>query len=350
MSGPHIAVLGAGAVGGYVGGKLAAAGHDVVLIDGWVEHIDRIKTRGIRLTEPAGDTEVRVAAFHLHEVQSLIRKPVDIALICTKSYDSAWSALMIRPYLADSGFVVSIQNSINEEQIAAIVGWERTLGCIASTISVSAPEAGCINRVRTPGGAAYTVFRVGEVHGRVTPRATRVAQLLADVDSARVTRNLWGERWAKLVTNSMHHGILGATGISDHQLMRDESTRRLAIKCAAEAIAVAHAMGHELEPILRMPPALWEAAAAGNPASLDELEAGWQKWMERSREPHYGSIGQDLAKGRRTEIDYTTGYVAAKGAAAGVPAPTQAELAMLVKKIERGELTQQLANIAHLLR
>lgn len=345
----RVAVVGAGAVGGYIGGKLAAAGRDVLLIDSWIAHIDRIRRDGLRITEPAGCACVKVEALHLSDVQSLIRRPIDVALICTKSYDTAWAAMMIKPYLSAAGCVVSVQNSLNEEQIAAAVGWDRTLGCIASTISVAAPQPGEVSRARTPGGSSYTVFRVGEVHGRPTPRAARVAELLSAVDSAKVTTNLWGERWAKLVTNSMHHGILGATGISDHDLMQNAGTRRLAIRCAGEAISIARALGHELEPILRMPPALWVAASAGDAPALAELEAGWVRWMERSREPHYGSIGQDLAKGRRTEIDYVCGYVANKGEQIGVPAPTQRALYALVKRVERGEIERRMDNIAFLL-
>jgi 2-dehydropantoate 2-reductase len=349
MSEPRIAVVGAGAVGGYIAGKLAAAGRDVVAIDSWVDHVERIRSTGLTLIEPGGSQTIRLEALHLSDVQSLIRKPVDVALVCTKSYDTAWAAKMIEPYLAPEACVVSIQNSLNEEQIAAVVGWERTLGCIASTISVAAPRAGEVSRARTPGGSTYTVFRVGEAHGRVTPRATRIADLLSHVDSAKVTTNLWGERWAKLVTNSMHHGILGSTGISDHDLMKNTATRRLAIRCAGEAIRVAQALGHPLEPILRMPASLWLAASRNEKSALAELEAGWIKWMERSKEPHYGSIGQDLAKGRRTEIDYVCGYVAAKGESVGVPAPTQAALYAIVKRIERGEIPQAMDNITSLL-
>ncbi len=346
----RMVVMGAGAVGGYIGGQLARAGYRVALIDAWAEHVDHIRGHGLRLSDPLGSVVAPAEALHLHEVQSLIRDPVDIAFICTKSYDTAWNAKMIAPYLRDSGFVVSVQNSLNENEIAAIVGADRTLGCIASTISVSLTGPGVIERARTPGGESYTVFRVGELHGRVSPRALQVAEILSSVDSSKVTTNLWGERWAKLVTNSMHHGILGATGIHDHQLMQDEPTRLLAIRCAGEAIRLAQALGHDLEPILRMPPALWQAAADGQAAALAELEAGWKKWMERSKEPHYGSVGHDLVKGRRTEIDYTCGYVAAMGEQVGLPAPTQARLTALVKQVERGEIKRGMHNLNEFLR
>ncbi len=349
MTAPRIAVLGAGAVGGYIGARLAAAGHDVQAIDPWIEHVERIRNDGMRIEEPGRHATVALRALHIGEVQSLVRSPIDIAFVCTKSYDTAWAARLIAPYLRPAGCVVSIQNGLNEPAIAAAVGWERTLGCIASTISVVMSGPGAIRRVRTPGGAAYTVFRVGEAHGRPTPRARAIAELLAAVDSAAITANLWGERWSKLVTNSMHHGILGATGLHDHALAGNPDTRRLAIRCGAEAIRVAQALGHPLEPILRMPPRLWLAASDGESEALAELEAGWTRWMERSREPHYGSIGQDLAHGRRTEIDSICGYVVAAGGRVGVPTPTQRTLYEIVKRVERGELARSMDNIAELL-
>jgi 2-dehydropantoate 2-reductase len=349
MASPRIAVLGAGAVGGYIAAKLAASGHDVRAVDPWIEHVDRIRSEGLRIEEPGAAATIPVAALHVGDVQSLVRAPIDIALVCSKSYDTAWMARLIEPYLAPAGCVVSIQNSLNEPAIAAAVGWERTLGCIASTISVVMTGPGAVKRVRTPAGAGYTVFRVGEAHGRVTPRAERIAALLGSIDSAAVTTNLWGERWSKLVTNSMHHGILGATALDDHGLAANPPARKLAIRCAAEAIRVAQALGHPLEPILRMPPRLWLAAADGEPAAVAELEAGWARWMERSREPHPGSIGLDLNQGRRTEIDSICGYVAAQGERLGVPTPMQSALYAIVKRVERGQLLRSMDNIAELL-
>src|SRR5512137_104214 len=159
--GMRIVFVGAGAVGGYVGGHIARTGEDVTLIDPWPEHIEYIKQHGIQLSGTQGEHTVRVNALHLHEVQRLFKAPVDIAFICTKSYDTEWATMLIRQYLAPEGFVVSLQNSINEERIANIVGWGKVVGCIASTIGVNAYKAGHIMRTMAPGGAKYTVFRVG---------------------------------------------------------------------------------------------------------------------------------------------------------------------------------------------
>src|SRR5215470_4795811 len=205
----HIVVVGAGAVGGYVGGQLARAGEDVSLVDPWPQHVNAMRLHGLHLSSTQGEHTVRVSALHLTDAQSFTRKPVDIAIISTKSYDTAWAAMLIRQYLAPGGYIVSLQNSINEEEIARVVGWGRTVGCIASTISVNLVGPGRIQRYREPGGAARTVFYVGEAHGAVTPRVQGLVSILGAVDTAKATDNLWGQRWTKLATNAITHGLLG---------------------------------------------------------------------------------------------------------------------------------------------
>jgi 2-dehydropantoate 2-reductase len=343
--GKRMAFLGAGAVGGYVGGHLARSGEDVTLIDPWPEHIEYIKQKGIHLGGTQGDYTVPVKALHLHEIQGLFKQPVDIAFICTKSYDTEWATMMIRQYLAPGGFVVSLQNSINEERIAGIVGWGKVVGCIASTIGVDAYKAGHILRTLQPGGSAYTVFRVGEVHGRITPRAQELAQMLSAVDSAKVTTNLWGERWSKLTQNSMGNGISACTGMNSKAMIAWETSRRVSIRLAGEAIRVGRALGYDLESIRGVPPEKWVAAAEGNPAAREAVEGAMLAAMKRMTDEGRPSTGQDMLKGRRTEIDFINGLVAEKGQQVGVPAPTHAALTRMVKRVESGEIEADPRNI-----
>lgn len=346
--GKRIVFMGAGAVGGYAGGHIARAGEDVTLIDPWPEHIETIKHNGLNLSGTQGEHTVRVQALHLHEVQGLAKTPVDIAFICTKSYDTEWATMMIKQYLAPDGFVVSLQNSINEERIANLVGWGKTVGCIASTIGVDAFKAGHIMRTIQPGGAGYTVFRVGEVHGRITPRVEELAAILSHVDSAKATTNLWGERWSKLTINSMGNGVSASTGLNSKGMTELDRTRRLSIRLAAEAIRVGKALGYELESIRGMPVEKWVDAAAGDPAALEEVEGVMLAGTKRMTEAGRPSTGQDILKGRRTEIEYINGLVAAKGDDVGVPAPTHAALTAVVKRVERGELEPSPDNVANL--
>ncbi|MFC7541477.1 ketopantoate reductase family protein [Siccirubricoccus deserti] len=101
---PRIAFVGAGAVGGYVGGHLARLGHDVTLIDPWPEHVEAIRAKGLALSglEPEENVTVKVPALHLTEVQGLSKaRPVDIAFVSVKSYDTVWATHFIAPYLSE---------------------------------------------------------------------------------------------------------------------------------------------------------------------------------------------------------------------------------------------------------
>ena len=168
--GKRIAVIGAGAVGGYLGGHLARTGQDVTLIDPWPEHIETIRQNGLHLSGMTDEETyvVKVPTMHLTEVQSISKqKPIDIAIVSVKSYDTEWATTMIRPYLSAQGYVVSAQNSINEEKIASVVGWGRTVGCIvANNFGVDLYEAGHIRRTM-PRDFKYPSLFFGEVHGRV---------------------------------------------------------------------------------------------------------------------------------------------------------------------------------------
>ncbi len=171
----RIVVVGAGAIGGYTGGNLAHNGFDVTIVDPWPEHVEAIRKDGLSL-EGITAEELVVAhpkMLHLTELQHLSKeRPIDIAFISVKSYDTEWAATMIRQYLAPTGYVVSLQNCINEERIAGIVGWGRTVGAIAAILSAELYAPGKIRRTGTKNPPGHEVYRVGEVHGRMT-RANR---------------------------------------------------------------------------------------------------------------------------------------------------------------------------------
>src|ERR1700736_4950692 len=178
--GKRIAVVGVGAVGGYTGAHMVRAGEDVTFIDMWPAHVDEMNKNGLRITHHEGEAPftVKGRGLHLTEGQQLAKEaPVDIAFVCTKSYDTHWAALLIRQYLAPGGYVVSLQNCMNEETIAGVVGWGKTLGSIASSITVELCEPGHVRRAGGKHGEAHTVFRVGELQEIATDRARDVCRL-----------------------------------------------------------------------------------------------------------------------------------------------------------------------------
>jgi 2-dehydropantoate 2-reductase len=346
----RIAIVGAGALGGYVGGTLAHLGHDVTLIDPWPEHIETIRRKGLELdglTPEERFTVTKAKTLHLTEVQSLAKTPVDIAMVAMKSYDTAWATALIKPYLSAQGYVVSLQNCLNEETIAGIVGWGRTVGVVASLISVDLYEAGKIRRTMAKGGEKHTVFRIGEPHGRITERVEELVGWFKGIDSSKATGNLWGERWTKLVQNGMGNGVTAATGLTSGDCARNETIRRFQIRLAGEGIRVGQALGFQLEKIRGIEPAQLLLASEGNAAALREVEALLiPKAASNPRaDIQRPSMAQDILKGRRTEIDAMNGFIAVKGAEVGVPAPSHAKLTGIVTQVERGELEPSPANL-----
>ncbi len=350
----RILIIGAGAVGGYVGAHFARAGHDVIMADPWPAHVEHMQAHGLRLegmTEPeCFSTPIR--AMHFTDLQSLSKeKPADIAFICVKSYDTPWAAALAQNYLAPDGFMVSLQNGINEDAIAAVVGWSKVMGCIASKIVVELVEPGFIRRSVSKGGAGYTVFRVGEPHGRPTARVQRIRDMLADIDSVKITSNLWGERWSKLVQNSMGNGLSAASGMSNKQFTQNEITRRLSIRLAGEAVRVGQLQGLALEKISGVEPEIWLAAAqelttgANDTPVLDELEGKMLVGAENMSDTARPSMGQDMIKGRRTEIEFLNGLVVQRASELGMEAPANAGLIAAVQSVERGEKPAALESV-----
>jgi len=344
----HIAMFGSGSIGGYVAGMMTRAGQNVTLLDSWPDHIEAMRKDGLSLSGTQGEINVKVRCLHLYESDMLLKTPVDVAILCVKSYQTAWMTMLLRDYLAPNGVVVSLQNSMNEETIASIVGWGRVLGCTISTMGTEMMAPGKILRsyATAPG---YPVFRVGEVHCRPTKRAAAIAEALGAVDNATVTTNIWGERWSKLVSNAMASAIHPLTGLRSAQMWDHPGARRLAIRLGYEGVSVGQALGMQLEKICAIEPEVWLAAAPGAKDVIAGIEERLVSWRSRIGPNSQASTAQDYRRGRRTEIDYINGLIARKGEEAGVPAPLHAELTALVKRLERGEIKQGFDTIGHLL-
>lgn len=341
----RVAFLGGGAVGSYTGGMLSAAGHEVILIDGWPAHVEAIRARGLRILSPEGEQVVRPEAWHLGEAMRLREPAPEAAFLTVKLYDTAWAAALLAQWLPASVPVVTLQNALVEEVVAQAVGWGRVLGCIGGGMDVALAEPGVVRRSRRRHATPAPVFKVGEVHGRLTPRAERLAALLEDVDRTVVTPDLWSVRWEKLCANAMTTGLSGLGGFSLKDVYTREDTRRIAVRLGAEALAVGEALGFGVPKLFGLPPATWRAAGRGDEAELtscmDALAAQAASMVEGGMS---GTL-QDLRKGRPTEVDYLNGYVAREGERVGVPAPLHARLAAMIREVEAGRRIIAAANM-----
>jgi 2-dehydropantoate 2-reductase len=337
----RIGVVGAGAIGCVVGGLLTRAGHDVTLMDQWPEHVEALKRHGLRLSGTCGDHLIPVKALHLHEMQR-ITEPFDAVFVAVKSYDTEWATALGLAYLArPDGVVVDFQNGINDERVAAVAGRERTLGCVI-LIAAGMYEPG--HAMRTDAGHAG--FKIGELDGRETDRARRLAETMSDVARAVVTPNLFGERWSKLAVNCMANPLCGLSGLGSAEIRSEPGPARIAVQVAAEAITVGRKCGFEVEPIYGIETQRFVDAAAGRDADrlLAEMAAGAKK-LAGGRP----SMLQDVMRGRRTEIDHLNGYVVNEGRRVGVKTPFNEAIVRLVHEHGVGTLKPDPKNLDPLL-
>ena len=341
-----IAVLGAGAVGSYLGAFLTREGHDVTLIDMWGIHVDTMKRKGLKVTGCQGNFNVAVNAVHLTDAINL-RDKFDIILLAVKSYDTEWVAYFSKRLLANDGVIVSNQNCMNDSLVGQIVGYSHVVGCVMSSITVALWEPGEVNRGGRPGfESGHDVFRVGELNGKVTPRIEELANIFSCIDGSRTTTNLWGERWSKLTTNASTNPITAMTGLGAASVAEDSDARYIQIQISKESCQVALAQKYEVEPIKGIEASEWALAEDG--AILEKLD---EKFLpDNDRGEWKSSMSQDVDKGRRTEILFMNGYIAQQGLSTHVPTPFNTAVTKIVREIDEGDRFPDPANINEVLK
>ena len=341
MTEKRIAILGAGAIGGSIAAFLSRAEVPVTAIDLWPENIAAIRADGIKVTTMEDEFVAGpAAALHISDV-SASGELYDIVFLAVKSYDTNWACHFIKPYLAPGGFLVSTQNSINEDAIANVLGWTRVVGAIV-TFGAGIYEPGHVNytspRERTP-------FTIGEPSGLVTSRVNEVVGILDNVAGGGVTAtgNLWGHRWSKLCINSMANAVAGVTGLMSAELREMPESRRVSIRIAAEVAAVGAAHGVAIEPISGVAAELYGRALTDG-AVMEEVEG---ILVSGAREVGGGrpSLAQDLMKGRRIEVDYLNGYISAKGAEVGIATPVNDAIRVLANQVASGDMAPSVDNL-----
>ena len=345
--GNKILVVGAGAIGSYLGAFLSRDGHDVTLVDAWAEQVETIRRQGIAVTGPHEPFTAHPAAVHLHEAQRLPRD-FAIAIIAMKVYDTAWAAQLVVRHLGPEGYVVAAQNCWPDPVVAAVAGAERAVGLVMSRIGVAVWEPGRVERGMEKGaGHGHDVFRAGEHDGRITPRVKELAEMLSVVDGAHATDNLWGERWAKLCANAMGNPVQALSGLGSYEVTSRAAGRALTIHLAAESARVGLALGYRVPAFGGRPAEEWANAAdvetwQALDAMLTPKSADSLNWR--------ASMAQDVAKGRPTEIDEMNGFVVVRGREAGVATPVSIAVVEFVHEVERGDRAPTPENIGEALR
>ncbi|MBI2909287.1 MAG: 2-dehydropantoate 2-reductase [Chloroflexi bacterium] len=332
-----MAVLGTGATGSSIGADLTRAGHDVILVDQWPAHVEAMKAHGLHVTIRGEEFVAPVKAFHLCEMKDLHRAPMrqfDIVFLTCKSYDTTWMVEFIKPFLKSDGVLVSVQNSLNDEWIAPMIGRQRDIGCALELSS----DCFVPGRVKRHIDRAHTKFILGELDGQITPRLQEVADILSSVGTTQLTTNIWGAKWTKLVFNSMISTTRAALDASK-EVMQTPEVLDLVTKLGRETARVGLALGYTLEPILGL-------TAEDFVGLKDEMFKKFMLSLFGETDTRSTSMIQhDIAKERLTESDYINGLVARKGLEARVPTPANRAMNMVMKQISEGELQPGISNL-----
>ncbi len=325
MTAPDIAIVGAGAIGCRIAAHLGQQGIATTLFDGWTEHVDALNAHGVVLESPDGAQQRLAArAWRMDTHEPLPR--FDLVLLAVRSDDTAAALPLVQRLLKDDGCVVSVQNGVNEEAIAAAVGAQRTLGCsLVFGARLVAP-----GRVLVLPGA--DVLRTGELVGGPSARLAAIVALLAACGTSTATYNLIGYRWMKLTLNATGNTLLLLTGLDAGRLHASEPARRAIIALAGEILGTALALGIEPEPVLDVPAAQWVAPGAQEDARLHHalIEHG------AGLGPRRLSMVADFEARGRTEVDHINGYVVRKARALGRAAPLNERVWAMVKEMEDG--------------
>jgi 2-dehydropantoate 2-reductase len=303
----RIAVMAAGAVGGYFGARLAAAGHDVSFIARG-EHLRAIRTRGLRVESPLGDLHIR-GAKATSEPRDV--GEVDVVLFAVKLWDTEVAATAARPLVGASTRVLTLQNGVDSvERLQPILGEDRVVGGTTHMASlISAP--GVIAH-----SSQFALMKCGHVDRRSDPALDAFVELAraAGIDAHR-SDDINLDRWKKF---TFLVGLSGATGTMRLPLgpiLADPDTRAFFLDLMQEVVMVGRAAGV----------ALPGDFARDRLAFADTTPPGFK-----------ASLLHDLERGSRIELDWLAGKVVELGGRLNIPTPANGAVYAALKLHRHG--------------
>ena len=303
----RIAVMAAGAVGGYFGARLAAAGHDVAFIARGA-HRDAMRRDGLKIESSLGDLHLKGLSVtdDPREVG-----PVDVVLFAVKLWDTETAGEQARPLLGPKTRLITLQNGVDSvERLAPLLGNEATIGGATYVVTTIA-RPGVIRHTGT-----IARIRCGRLDRRPDPGlAGYVEEMKTAKLDITLSDNMLLDLWKKFVLLSGTSGITAGTRQPLGVIRDDEDMRALLYKLMHETMAVGRAAGVEFAPDF--------------PAELDRAVAGFAPDMR-------ASMANDLAAGNRLELDWLAGKVVALGRKYAVPTPAQEAVYALLKPYRMG--------------
>ena len=317
-----VLVVGAGAIGGVTAAKMAGEVGRVVVLDANEEHVERMRGDGLLIDDLGEEIRVQLDA---HADPAELDGPFDFALITLKAphLESALGPLL------DRGLVqtfVSLGNGLVQERIAGIVGGG---DLIWGTVEWGSTNLGPGRLARTTQGP----FIIGEPDGEIRDRTRLLADALGTVDEARVTENIRGQVWSKLLVNSTFSGLGAVSGLLYREVVEDPDGREAVLAVWREGYDVGMAQNLELEDVLGVTADALVVRGQGDRERADEALGVAMQQAGATK----ASMLQDLERGIKTEVDVINGAVVEKGREYGVETPLNARVVELMHAMERDE-------------
>ena len=287
----RIAVLGSGGVGGYFGGRLAAAGADVTFLARGA-HLEALRTRGLRIDSPKGGVHIAnaKAAGDPAEVG-----PVDIVFFTVKLYDTESAVAMLPPLIGPDTAVIPFQNGVDSVgRLTAAVGPRHTAGGTCYVSAVIA-EPGVIRHTAMD----HLIF--GEVDGRRTPRMEALLEACRPAGfQSTLSGDITADIWSKFVRLSVLSGLTTAARSPLGVIIGDADLFAMLKEALREAMAVARARGISV------------------PAStVEDVAAAYRALPPQTK----SSMLEDLERGRPLELPWLSGALVRIAREAGVDTP-----------------------------
>ena len=326
-NGLRVAFLGTGAQGASIAADFVLAGLDVTFIDQWPAHVEAIRKNGITVNMPSRTINAKAPALHICDVAE-IKQAFDVVFLVVKAYDTKWACELIKPVLAADGFIVGLQNGMTHEDIAGIVGGERTIGAVIQ-IASNMWEPGITNRQND---TDESWFALGALEPEQQSRVEAVAEMLRNSGTVKVVDDIRSAKWMKLVVNAAELIPSAIINTALNDAARVPGMLDVMRAAGYEAMQAALADGAEIMPIIGMPPVM-----SNHPERyVDQI---FEKVLSTfSREDTLTCSLQDWRKGRRAEIEEVNGWVVKVLEAHGHQAPVNKRVVEIALDIESEKL------------
>jgi 2-dehydropantoate 2-reductase len=300
------AIIGSGAMGSLFGGRLAVAGHEVVLYDVYREHVDAVNAAGLTIEDAAGGPPVM--AHPAASADPSCVRGADVLVVFVKSTTTEDAARQFAPLAGPDAIVLTLQNGLGNEEII-----RRHFGAARTAAGVTSQGATFLGpgRIRHAGRGPTHLCMADGRSERLAPFARALTEAGFET---HVEKDVASLVWSKLVINVGINALTAITCQTNGKLVESEETRGLMADLVAEAVAVAGARGIHL-------------TYADPLATVQDVA--------RKTGANRSSMLQDFDRKRPSEIDFMNGAIVREAAALGIPVPVNAAVTRLVRAIEK---------------